>query len=283
MSRNNNAAPTHSRTDQKWQPHWRIFRGAYKTSSPEYRVSKTNAPMPPSYHRQILLFHGIFETPSPVIFNVGQPITVAIDHPGQHEGHSLYGFVYDVESSLWKGRRQGYYWQMEVEVHTIPGYAVDWRHARPFTTPPVGTVFVQPHGFCEANFELLSPSSPERWRTVKVDLGQIARLFEPSTRIYRMVPPETRVLPPGIYPQSTQHGPLIPARTLIEEVQRVTVEPPQPRREEGPDHTIRTFNSDMEYIHSQNVRSTGNKRKYNEFVVISDDEEDNRRIRRRAD
>lgn len=284
MPRNNSIAPSRNRVTPKWQPHWRAFTGAYKTTSPEYRISKFNAPMPPSYHRQILQFHGIFETTAPITFNVGQFVTVAIDGPGKFEGHSLYGFVYHVESSLWKGQREGYYWQMEVEVHTIPGYKIDWQCARPFVTPPIGTVFIQPHGFDESNFELLTQESPERWDKIRVDLGRKVHLFNITMRHYRMTQPESRLPTRNVYPRNSQHGLLVPVRTLLEVTQQTWfVEPVPPKKRPQPSESLtQSFDRDMEYLRSSDTRSTGKKRSFLEYVAI-DDEEDERRIRRRSE
>lgn len=238
--------------------------------------------MPPSYHRQVLLFHGIFEMASPIPFVAGQLITVGIDGPDKYDGHSVYGFTYEVETSLAKGQRQGYHWQMEVEVHTIPGYKVDWEYARPFITPPIGTVFVQPHGFGEDKFELLTPSSPERWGMIRVDLGRKANIFQPTLRGYRLSPPVNRLPPRSVYPQNARHGLLVPARTLLQMAQCTIVAAPQPRCLEPPPRLVQTFNFDM--THWRNVSIRGNQGVKRKFVEIeADNGEEETRTRRRTD
>jgi hypothetical protein len=246
MPRSAPTTPLISKMDRKWRPHAHQFTDAYETSSPEYAVSKTHACTPLSYHRQVLLFHGIFETTSHITFNAGQIITVGINEPGCSDGHSVFGFVYEVKTSLARGQPWGYYWQMEVEVHTIPGYKVDWRHARPFIFPPIGSVFIQPHALKDAKFELLTPASPERWETVKVDLGHDPSLFDPLSRSYRLCRAGDRLPPREVYPQHEQHGPLAPARTLIRRTRRAAAPPPHNTIPSA--QSLQIFDLDMNFL-----------------------------------
>ena len=250
------------------QPHPSQFAGAYKTSSVEYKISRTYARMPPSYRRVVLLFHGTFETIPRVVFNAGQLITVGVDKPGCHDGHSVFGFVYEVRTSLARGQQLGYYWQMEVEVHSIPGYQIDWQHARPFVVPPIGSVFIQPHGFKEAIFELLSQLSPERWEMIKVDLGSNLALFNPISRSYRLCRPEDRLPPREVYPQTESHGLLASARILLREAANAPAAPLQPRQTALPPSLIHRFDNDMRYLRDRSMEENGGRKR--KFAEIED-------------
>jgi hypothetical protein len=251
------------KVDFKCQPHWRLLTGAYKTTSYEYCTSQTYASSPPSYHRQVIRFFGLFDTTTPLTFNAGQFVTIGIDPPGTHEGHSLYGFVYEAQTSLAREHVGRYYWEMEVEVHTIPGYPVDWRHARPFEVPPPGSVFIQPHAFGEVNFELLTAASPERWTMVSVDLGRNAGLFGINTRSYRTSRPITRLPPPTAYPRNGHHGTLVPVDMLLREAAKV--EKPEPPTKRPPPDMVLQFDQDMKYLRNGPVGVTRRlKRKLDE-------------------
>jgi len=267
MPRDCLAVPHIGDDNGKLQPPEHLFTGAYETTSPEYLVSRTHACIPPSYHRQVLLFHGIFDVKSPTPFNAGQLITVGIDPPGSRNGHSVYGFSYEVETSFSKGKGLGYYWQMEVEVHTIPEYEVEWQYAHPFPIPPIGSAFVQPHGFRETAFELLTPASPERWNIIKVDVGRSTRVFQPNHRFYQSCRPELRLPPREAYPQNKNHGPLIPARALLEAITYVEVPPPQPRRPALPPLLTHLFYHEARNLCDRSIEEAARrKRRFDEMT-----------------
>jgi hypothetical protein len=260
MANHTTLTPLSGNVPYKWQPPRRLFTGAYKTSSPEYSISATHACLPPAYHRQVLVFHGIFDALSPLQFYAGQFITVGIDPPSSPKGHSVFGYSYHVHTSLNDGQPEGYNWEMEVEVHTIPGYKVDWQYARPFPTPPIGSVFIQPHGFKETEFELLRPSSPERWDRIRVDLGWKAGLFNPRTRIYYMTLPESRLPPYEAYPQNERHGVLIPAQTLIKGVAHIEDPRLEPVRPTLPPLLTLLFDREARYLCDWSINEAARRR-----------------------
>jgi hypothetical protein len=129
------------------------FVGHYHPRSPEYKHSCTHATLPAVYHRQLLHFLGTRPLYSNAEFSVAQPITVTIGlQDGDSDGHAYYGLVVAYNEQPVPSSKTDTEWSLTVELHVIPDYLVDWTSALPWMQPPRGCVFVQPHGFLEADY-----------------------------------------------------------------------------------------------------------------------------------
>jgi hypothetical protein len=127
------------------------FTGSYAYSSNSYQQSASLLPWPPFYQSEILHFEYLHPAADIVLYRVGHPVTVTFG--SIREGKAFYGLVRDFHECLTCDDWEFSVIILFIEVHTLPGFEVDWDSALVFREPPPGTVFLQPHGFLEYNYE----------------------------------------------------------------------------------------------------------------------------------
>jgi len=96
-------------------------------------------------------------------FLVGHQAVVTTDNHGYNgDGHAVFGIVRqmtdEITNSSWPRNRV----TMLIEVHTIPGFYINWHKTIPWPVTPFHTIFIQPHVFCEDRYEPLSIVLVER-------------------------------------------------------------------------------------------------------------------------
>jgi hypothetical protein len=133
------------------------FFGMYAKFSPSYQIVCKQAAYPPIYEQKLMQF--FFEQESSTnLFCISEPATtcITVEQPRKRKciaGHAFYGLVQSIEE-----KQDIVKWPyvsscMTIEVHTIPGFSVNWDDAFPWLNPPHGVIFVQPHSFLEPNYE----------------------------------------------------------------------------------------------------------------------------------
>ena len=88
------------------------------------------------------------------------PVTVSTDKLATH-GHAVYGVVRGMTEQLPRSRWPYIMTDILVEVHSIPRYEIDWRHALLWKNPPSHTVHIQPHAFLHPSYVPLPLDTPE--------------------------------------------------------------------------------------------------------------------------
>ena len=128
------------------------FMGPYAKTSTQYLLSSLYRSEAPTYERRIIRFR-LHRPPAPMPFFLGAPAMVTIERPTSQgiRRHALYDMVRSVSEGI-----DHSFWPLVecviiVEVHCIPEYSIDWRHARLWTGLPRDAIYIQPHGFLESD------------------------------------------------------------------------------------------------------------------------------------
>ena len=178
------------------------FQGDFAVTSRAYLRSCTYAANPIIVERKLVRYAFYLGETTSNPFQVGRQVVISTDNHGYDgDGHGLFGLLRhmaeELTDSSWPMNRV----TMLIEIHTIPGFDIDWHKTRPWPFTPFHTVFIQPHIFCEDRFELLS--------ILLVDCGLPTVTFHLTDMLqYQLTAPRTIRSPPCLpsplaYPQ---HG-----------------------------------------------------------------------------
>jgi hypothetical protein len=178
-----------------------VFHGPYARNSRDYQIACTYAAYPLIIQPKLLRFRFQRYPNTPRLYQTGHPITITIKYGLGLNGHALYAMVREVNESLdtlaWP-LITGY---ITVEVHTIPGFYVNWDEALPWFLPPPGVVFIQPHGFLEKGYTPLAlyvtPNRDILIYCIHVEALQFPRPSETDL----IIPPHRQLPPASSYPR----------------------------------------------------------------------------------
>jgi hypothetical protein len=176
-----------------------VFTGAYNTTSQSYIEAAERVHQPLIYKQEVLRFHFKFINDDVRAFSPGDPVTITLGRYGRLGrgiGFAYYGVVVSV--ACYDSEELSVF----VEIHSVPGHCINWKkvEASIWKEPPVGTRYIQPHDFLDADFEPLRANS---------DTVPIITLFpdEISTLVWNLKYAErgvsrTHLRPPpyGYYP-----------------------------------------------------------------------------------
>jgi len=115
----------HHTTDVRFSDLLRArLRGDFQTDSPAYRVSCTWAANPIIIERKLLRYTFSCSDPTENPFRTGWQAVVTTDN--HRRGHALYAFVRKITDEVTAGRWPANRVVVLVEVHTIPGFHINW-------------------------------------------------------------------------------------------------------------------------------------------------------------
>jgi hypothetical protein len=133
------------------------LQGDFQTDSPAYRLSCTFAANPIIVEQKLLRYTFTYGNLMHNPFRMGCQAVVTTDNHGFYgHGHALFALVRkvvdEITMSSWPENKV----EVLVEVHTIPGFHINWHCTLLWPYTPFHTIFIQPHIFWEEYYTPLS-------------------------------------------------------------------------------------------------------------------------------